>query len=415
MLVNVTRKTRKSREALVLQLARQLTDIHDLDLLLEKILNNARIGTHADAGSIYVKTEGNALSVCQSQNETKQKELAVGEKLVCSSFVIPINQNTISGYVAETGKMLNIPDMYHLSPDLPYRYCTDYDQRTQYKSVSSLTVPLKNESQAVIGVLQLINAKNSKGKVIPFSPELELYVEIFASIAATALERAQLTRSLVDRMINLAALRDPKETALHANRVASYSVELYEKWAKKHQVEQKEIDKTRDILRIAAMLHDIGKVGISDLILKKPGLLTDDERKEMEGHCYTGYKAFGIPITDHDLMAREIALRHHENWDGSGYPGHIDLETGENLYGKRVGLKGEEIPFLARVVSLCDVYDALSSDRSYKKGWDEATVIDELNRLRGIKFDPELVDILIEMRPILKAIRVRYSGEAAAC
>lgn len=415
MLVNVTRKTRKSREALILQLARQLTDIHDLDLLLEKILNNARIGTHADAGSIYVKTEGNALSVCQSQNETKQKELAVGEKLVCSSFVVPINQNTISGYVAETGKMLNIPDMYHLSPDLPYRYCTDYDQRTQYKSISSLTVPLKNESQAVIGVLQLINAKNSKGKVIPFSSELELYVEIFANIAATALERAQLTRSLVDRMINLAALRDPKETALHANRVASYSVELYEKWAKKHQIEQKEIDKTRDILRIAAMLHDIGKVGISDLILKKPGALTDNERKEMERHCYTGYKAFGTPITDHDLMAREIALRHHENWDGSGYPGHIDLETGENLYGKRVGLKGEEIPFLARVVSLCDVYDALSSDRSYKKGWDEATVVDELNRLRGIKFDPELVDILIEMRPILKAIRVRYSGEAAAC
>lgn len=414
MEVGISQRKRKNREALVLQLARQLTDIHDLDLLLEKILNNARIGTHADAGSIYVRTEGNRLSVCQSQNETKQKEIGCGEKLVCSSFVIPINQNTISGYVAETGEMLNIPNMYNLSPDLPYHYSTDYDRLTQYKSISSLTVPLKNEANLVIGVLQLINAKNTKGKVIPFSAKVEPYVEIFASIAANALEKAQLTRSLVDRMINMAALRDPKETALHANRVAAYSVEVYEKWAKNHSVLQREIDKTRDILRIAAMLHDIGKVGISDLILKKPGALTDSERKEMEGHCFTGYKAFGTPLTDHDLMAREIALRHHENWDGSGYPGHINLETGEDLYGKRVGLKGEEIPLLARIVSLCDVYDALSSDRSYKKGWDEEMVIHELHRLKGVKFDPELVDLLTEMRPNLRAIRARYSNEVSS-
>ncbi|HQQ51941.1 MAG TPA: HD domain-containing protein, partial [Spirochaetota bacterium] len=113
-----------------------------------------------------------------------------------------------------------------------------------------------------------------------------------------------------------------------------------------------------------------------------------------------------------DEIASIVALTHHENWDGTGYPGYIDIDSGQPLekdkYGKAKPRKGEEIPIYGRIVALADVYDALSSKRVYKDAWDEDSVMSEIKALSGKKFDPELVDIFFESHDFLKSIKQRY-------
>ena len=398
----------------ILQIDQDLNRIQDVDMLLERILYYARQAVSADAGSIYIK-DGNELEIRHSQNDTLQKKLAPGKKLIYSIFRIPINEKSISGFVADRETHLNIPDMYNIPESCPYSFSTHYDEVSGYKTVSSLTFPLKTNQGELLGVLQLLNAKGKNGKIVPFMKEDEPFVLHFASSATVALQRTRMTRTLLLRMIQMAGLRDPKETGAHVNRVGAISCEIYEAWAVKNKVPEEQIQKEKDILRMASMLHDVGKVGISDLILKKPARFTDDEYYVMQSHSYIGARLFDNKQSDLDIIARDIALRHHENWDGTGYPGKIpwhEYDSLEETIGsaseKPKGLKGEEIPFFARIVALADVYDALSSKRVYKEAWTEDDVLNEIRRCRGTKFDPELVDIFFEIVPMLHHIQEKY-------
>ncbi len=204
-----------------------------------------------------------------------------------------------------------------------------------------------------------------------------------------AIERAQMTRALLLRMISMAELRDPQETGPHVNRVGAYSSEIYETWARKKGFEPKVIENYKDILRMAAMLHDVGKVGISDKILQKPGRLSDEEYDIMKQHVLMGAKLFMTSQSEFDEIACQIALNHHERWDGSGYPGHVDITTGKPLpgyedekTGKARGKRGEEIPLFGRVVAVADVYDALSNKRAYKDAWEEGMSFTNCKRSR---------------------------------
>jgi HD-GYP domain-containing protein (c-di-GMP phosphodiesterase class II) len=234
----------------------------------------------------------------------------------------------------------------------------------------------------------------------------------FAAIASMILQRAQMTRALILRMISMAELRDPKETGPHVNRVASYAVEIYESWAKRRSLPGEEIDRKKDALRMAAMLHDVGKVAISDLILKKPARFTPEEFEIMKSHTFQGARLFTQRQSEFDEMAAEVALTHHENWDGTGYPGRIDAATGAPLEkdgkGRAAPLRGEEIPIFGRIVALADVFDALSSKRVYKEAWDEGAVLDEIRKMSGKKFDPELVEIFFESLEVVRSIERRY-------
>jgi response regulator RpfG family c-di-GMP phosphodiesterase len=397
----------------IMKLGVELAEVKDVDVLLERILREARKLINADAGSIYVK-ESDKLKFSYSKNETHQKRLPAGKKLIYSTFEVPINNQTISGYVANTGDSLNIPDAYKLRSGLPYSFNKTYDDRSGYRTQSMLTFPLKNNRGDTIGVLQLINAKNASGKVVPFTKKDEPLIMHFANMAAVAIERAQMTRTMILRTIKMAELRDPKETGAHVNRVAAYAIVIYESWASRRETSHEVIDKNRDILRMAAMLHDVGKVAISDAILKKPARLDDSERESMKQHTIMGAKLFSDRYSDFDEAAAIVALNHHEKWDGTGYPGHINPFDGNAIPGYQNGdgkprpKKGEEIPLFGRIVALADVYDALNSHRVYKERWDETQILDELRATSGTHFDPEMVETFFSCIDTIHSITDRY-------
>ena len=393
-----------------------LSRIHDLDMLMERILSEARRFANADAGSIYIR-ENDLLHFTYTQNDTLQQRLADGEKLIYSTFHMPINEKSIAGYVAETGKPLNLPDVYSIDSSCPYHFSKEFDKKSSYTTRSVLTIPLENHNADIIGILQIINAEDEAKKVIAFSHNDEKMMLHFASTAAVALERAQMTRAILLRMIRMAEMRDPKETGAHVNRVGGYAVELYEKWARMRNLNQKEIDKRRDILRMAAMLHDVGKIAISDLILKKPSRFNEEEYEIMKRHTVKGAQLFSDRQSDFDEAAAQVALNHHERWDGVGYPGHVNIQTGQALEGyvnpdgRPMGKKAEEIPIYGRIVALADVYDALSSARVYKKAWDESEVLSKIEEESGRHFDPELVEIFFSSLDILRAVQRRYRDD----
>ncbi len=398
-----------SLNKLILELSR----VKDLDILMEHILTNARRVVNADAGSIYI-ANGSRLNFSYTQNETLQKRLKPGEKLIYSTFSLRIDKKSIAGYVASTGSPLNIENVYKIDPASPYQFSKEFDEASDYRTESVLTIPLISSNDSMLGVLQIINAHNSNSSVVAFSEEDKEIMTHFASIASVALEKAQMTRAIILRMIRMAKLRDPKETGDHVNRVGAFSVELYDRWAARRNIPQRTIDNNRDILRMAAMLHDVGKVGISDLILKKPGRFEKDEFEIMKQHTILGARLFSGNKSELDAAASQVALSHHEHWDGSGYPGHIDIHTGLPLKdhtgpgGKPLGKKGEEIPLFGRIVALADVYDALSSSRSYKDAWDESEVLKEIRKESGRYFDPELVEVFMSAYDVIRSIRGRY-------
>ena len=410
----------------VLEIDSELDRISDLDLLLERLLLLARREANADAGTVYI-LEAGELSFRHAQNDTKAAALKPWEKLPYKAFSMPISDESIAGYVANNVTCLNIPDMYSIPSDAPYHFNSSYDKETGYKTVSSLTFPLVSSDGDLLGVMQLLNARDEKNEFVAFRHEDEPFFEIFARFGSKAIQRAQMTRNLLITISGFAGLRDPKETGAHVNRVGAYSMEIFDRWAERRNMDREEKDKTKDILRMAAMLHDVGKVGISDIILKKPGRFDNEEYRVMQSHTWLGAQQF-LDQNELNEIAREVALRHHENWDGSGYPGRIDNLTEADKYIKDVeelpeGLKGEEIPLFARIVAVADVYDALCSKRVYKEAWDEDQVLavfrEDLENHRAteksggksakpVKFDPELVEIFFDILPTMRNIRKRY-------
>jgi response regulator RpfG family c-di-GMP phosphodiesterase len=267
----------------------------------------------------------------------------------------------------------------------------------------------------ITGVLQIINARNSEGSVTHFSKEDEILVSLFANQAAMAIERTKMTREIILRMIKMAELRDPLETGLHVTRVGTYSIEIYQRWASKRDIPEKEIKRVKDVLKIAAMLHDVGKVAIADAILKKNARLNDREYDCIKLHTVFGARLFRDSTSDWDDMAAEIALNHHEKWDGTGYPGHIPNNHGSDFDLTNIrlspGKKGEEIPLSARIVALADVYDALMSTRTYKTCWAEDKTLNYIESEKGKQFDPEIVEAFMDIYDVIQAIREKYSSE----
>ena len=367
-----------------------------------------------DAGGSFL-VDGETLRLTHAQNDSFSDPEMLGQ-LQQSAVNIPVDSTSIVGWVSLENELANIEDVYSIGDDVPFSFNPHFDESSGYRTRSVLAAPLTGSAGQVIGVLQLINPRHANGTPRDqFDTDDENAAKHFASMASVSMQNAQLTRSMILRMIRMAELRDPSETGAHANRVAEYALVVYSDWAERHAIPDEERERERDRLRIAAMLHDVGKVAIPDMILKKPGKLTDEEFATMQGHTMVDDALFDELLSGYDEAAAEVVRGHHERWDGKGYPGGVALDRDEHGYlvfpnvPIREGRTGDDIPLFARIVAIADVFDALGSERSYKKAWTDERILALLQEEAGTHFDPELVEIFIHRIDSIRAIRHKWT------
>jgi HD-GYP domain-containing protein (c-di-GMP phosphodiesterase class II) len=404
----MARKPNDVRE--LLGIMEELNHLKDLDAaLLDALLFQARRLTAADAGSIYL-LENEGLNFSFIHNETLFKSART--KHLYTSHTLSLDHRSIAGYVACTGQPLVIDDVYEIPRSLPYSFNCSFDEASGYRTKSLLAIPLKTSRGKIVGVLQIINPLARDGESIPFTEHDRMLLGYFADNAGITVERALLTREMVLRMLKMCELRDPKETGAHANRVGAYAAEIYHQWAFCREIPEPDIKRTRDLIRTAAMFHDLGKIAISDLILRKPGGLERDEFNIMKYHTIYGARLFENADSDLDVMSGEIALNHHERWDGKGYPGKIpDISADRLQLGP--GKEGDEIPLTARIVALADVYDALVSKRVYKESFSEDEALAFIKEQADKQFDPDVVTAFFSIYDVILAIKNKYQEDSA--
>lgn len=324
----------------------------------------------ADLGRSIVSADRCSLWLVDEDSGVLWTKVAHG----VSELRIPRNAGFV-GYSVRTGEPLLIEDAYQ-DP----RFDRRSDEKTHYRTTSVMTVPLMNSSGDVMGVFQAINkqGKNERGEAAVFSIQDLERLSLTAVYSAKTVESAMLNmeleatqREIIHILGEVSEYRS-QETGDHIQRVAEISFML----AKFLGLPEDEVEQ----IRLASPMHDLGKVGIPDAILNKPGRFTDDEYAIMKTHSEIGYTMLRNSKRKLLRFAAEIARSHHERWDGKGYP---------------AGIKGEEIPLAGRICSVADVLDALSSPRCYKQPWPEEKVREEFLKQRGAQFQPELVDVLM--------------------
>jgi putative two-component system response regulator len=216
------------------------------------------------------------------------------------------------------------------------------------------------------------------------APVVRARVRTHLSLARA--EELRATRLQIVQRLGRAAEYKDNETGMHVIRMSHYAqllaraVGMGDAWAE-------------DLLH-AAPMHDVGKIGIPDAVLLKPGKLDAEEWAVMRRHPEIGAEIIGEHASGVLCMARQIALTHHEKWDGSGYP---------------EGLAGEAIPLAARIVAIADVFDALTTRRPYKEAWSMETAFCHLRAEAGRHFDPALVEPFIALEPEIRAVRERWA------
>lgn len=270
--------------------------------------------------------------------------------------------------------------------DCPGAFVSSFDDSSKV-----LVLPLCNDGKPIGQALLSIDSE-----WFPAEQELEFMTGLARTLSGLVI-RCLMNETLKVREIELEEARTQairrlgtaseyrdNETGMHVMRMTNISVVI----AKYMGLD----DVQRELLYITAPMHDVGKIGISDAILLKPGRLTVDEFEVMKTHTEIGARL--LHGCDSLLeAARNIASSHHENWDGTGYP---------------MGLKGEEIPVLARICSIADVFDALTSSRPYKDAWDLEEAVDWIVGQSGIKFDPDVVRAFETALPEILRIRELY-------
>ena len=277
----------------------------------------------------------------------------------------------IAGTVAQNGWPLIVNDAKADS-----RHYGEVDVNTAHETRSILCVPLMNKGH-ILGVVELLNKVNGT----PFQDDDRDLLAAFAAQSAVALENARLYSDLrsafADTVRIIANALDARDayTAGHTSRVTELALATAR--------EMNWTPEQLDHLQIGALLHDIGKIGISDSILFKPTELTEDEYGEMMRHPIVGAKMLEGVAALRPMLP--YILYHQERYDGLGYP---------------FGLKGTEIPLEGRILAVADTFDAMTSDRTYRRGLSETEAIAEILHNRGTQFDPDVVDAM--QRSLLK-------------
>lgn len=373
-----------------------LSQYKEESVVLDRILSKTREITGANAGTIYLRQDENLVFAYTHNDALFPQDMAY--KHAYTNMRLPMTPESIAGYVAITNTTLNLPDVYNLPEGVPYSFNASFDRSTGYVTKSLLTVPILSHGRSLLGVLQLINSL-TPGLEEPraFSDEMAREVSYLAREAATYLEISNSVRENIYRLMRITVLRDPTETGAHAERVGALAAEIYQRWAERHDESADIIRFYRSQLRLAAMLHDVGKVAIPDEILKKPGKLTDAEFDVMRVHTSLGASLFSEEVQDITGLTHDIALHHHQRWNGKGYP-----VVGE------AALAGEDIPLAARITAIADVFDALVSPRCYKHPWPVEKAYAWLLQEAGEHFDPELIECFMDIKDTIPLIYERF-------
>ncbi len=346
---------------------RKLLTIEETGRILNSTLDEKKIRRRAmEAATRLMNAEtGSLLLIDQEKNELFF-EVALGKKgRVVSEMRLKMGEG-IAGWVAKTGKAV-ISNEVEKDP----RHLKRVDERSRFKTRNMICTPVRIKGK-VIGVLQAIN--KNRGEAFT-RWDLDEF-NTLSNQVAIAIDNANLYKELKNTFISTAqALSDTIEardpyTGGHTRRVLDYSRTIGEELS----LDEKDMED----LWIAAVLHDIGKIGVEDRILRKEGKLTEEEDKAMKMHAVIGPK-----IVENVKQLKVIApyiRHHHETYDGKGYP---DL------------LKGKEIPIISRIISVADTFDAMTTDRPYRKGLPKEVAIRELNDHAGIQFDAKVVEAFI--------------------
>ncbi len=233
----------------------------------------------------------------------------------------------------------------------------------------------------------IIHMDTSVSTIFDEDENIVEYMVVMHDITDLIVAQEEITNTQKDVVFTMGAIGESrsKETGNHVKRVAAYSKVLALKYGLDLEI--------ADMLKMVSPMHDIGKVGIPDSILNKPGKLTDDEWKIMKTHSALGYKMLKNSKREILKTAATVAYTHHEKWDGSGYP---------------KGLKGEDIHIFGRITALADVFDALGSDRCYKKAWEDERIFEFIKSGSAKHFDPALVEIFFNNLDAFLDIRLQF-------
>ena len=352
----------------LLNVARTLAAETSLEHLLKTVAEEIKKVLDADRCTVFL---------LDKQNNELVSKVALG--MGTQELRFPADKG-LAGYAAQMGEIINIKDAYQ-----DERFNADIDKETGYKTKTILCMPIWNMKHEILGVFQVLNKNNDAC----FTKEDEDILIAIGSSAGIAIENAKLFESqqmMIDRqkelfknfVDTLAASIDARDkiTAGHSNRVKMYSELICE-------VMNLDEKTTANIIH-AAILHDIGKIGIRDAVLQKDGKLTDDEYKHIQEHVKITYDILNrVYISEEFKEVAEIASSHHEKYDGTGY------------FRK---LKGEEIPLGGRVLAVSDVFDAITSKRHYRDKMPIKNALDIIKSGAWKHFDGNIVEAFFKIK-----------------
>ncbi len=290
------------------------------------------------------------------------------------------------------------PDLILLDIMMPgmdgYEVCTKLKSNIETQKIPVIFVTAKDQTVDEtrgfeVGAVDYITKPVSPPIVLArVKTHLSLYdqkrtLETMVKVRTQELDETRL--EIIRRLGRAAEYRD-NETGMHVIRMSKYS-----------QLIALEIgldDAQAELILNATPMHDIGKIGIPDHILLKPGKLTDEEFDIMKKHCEYGSNIIGDHSSEILKMAKEVAISHQEKWNGRGYPNH---------------LKGEDIPLVSRIAAVADVFDALTSVRPYKKAWAVEDAVALIKKESGEHFDPRIANAFIKVLPEILKVKKQFS------
>jgi HD-GYP domain-containing protein (c-di-GMP phosphodiesterase class II) len=347
---------------------KQLNTLIELSYLVNSTLDIKEIIRRAiEAASSLLDAESGSLLLIDQETGELFFEVALGEKSGLVKKIRLAKGQGIAGWVADTSEPLIVPDV-----QADQRFFKGADEKSSFRTRNMICVPVKTKD-GTIGVLQAINKKEGI-----FDEEDKEGIVALSNQVAIAIENARLYQELKDAFYGTAqALAETIEqkdpyTGGHTQRVMNYSLAV----GNKLRLYEEELEQ----LRLAAILHDVGKIGVRDNILLKNGRLDKSELMMMNQHAEYGSKILG-----HVKQLREIVpgvRGHHEMYDGTGYPD---------------GLKEKDIPLNSRIIAVADTFDAMTTDRPYRKALSDQTAFEELKKNIGSQFDGEIVEIFIQI------------------